>query len=55
MVELDIILVSTDWEAKYPLCTAYSLTRVGSDHSPIILNSGADGTLTVGRFYFEKN
>lgn len=37
---LDRILVSTDWELKFPLTTLTSLTRVGSDHSPLLLNLG---------------
>lgn len=40
IVELDMILVSTSSEARFPLCTVFSLTRVGSDHYPIVLNTG---------------
>jgi hypothetical protein len=43
MVNLDRFLISTDWEERFPLCMAWSLTRVGSDHSPIILDSGEQG------------
>jgi hypothetical protein len=32
IVTLDRILVSTEWEARFPLCFAWSKTRVGSDH-----------------------
>jgi hypothetical protein len=32
MVILDRILVSTEWESKYPLCFAWSKRRLGSDH-----------------------
>lgn len=54
MVNLDRVLVTTDWESKFPLCSVKSLIRVGSDHTPILLNSGDDKCLTKGRFYFEK-
>jgi hypothetical protein len=32
MVTLDRVLVSTKWEGRFPLCFAWSSTRVGSDH-----------------------
>jgi exonuclease III len=34
---LDIILVSTEWEHKYPLCFAWSKNRSGYDHWPVSL------------------
>jgi hypothetical protein len=40
MITLDRILVSTEWEHKYPLCFAWSKTRVGSDHWLIFLDTG---------------
>jgi hypothetical protein len=40
IVTLDIIMVSTDWEIKYPLCFSWSLTRVGYDHYPVVLDTG---------------
>lgn len=43
LAKLDRILVTTDWETRFPICLAWSLTRVGSDHSPIILDSGEHG------------
>lgn len=52
MVELDRILVSTSWEARFPLCRATSLVRVGSDHSPILFDSVENMTRKVGRFFF---
>lgn len=55
MVELDRILVTTDWEARFHLCTTFSLTRVGSDHSPIVLDLGEKEKIKPEWFYFEKN
>lgn len=37
---LDIFLVSTDWEENFPLATVTSLTRIGSDHTPLMLDTG---------------
>jgi hypothetical protein len=55
MVNLDRFLISTDWEERFPLCMAWSLTRVGSDHSPIILDSGEQGEPRPKYFFFENN
>jgi len=54
MVVLDRFLISTDWEVRFPLCLAWSLTRVGSDHSPIILDSGEQGNPRTKYFFFEN-
>lgn len=36
---LDRILVSTDWEQKFPLSTVEALTREISDHTPLLLDT----------------
>jgi hypothetical protein len=54
MVTLDRILVSTEWELKRPLCFAWSKTRVGLDHSPLILDSGDNVVQKQKYFFFEK-
>jgi hypothetical protein len=41
---LDRVLVSTKWEEKWPLKTVQALTRIISDHTPLLLNSGATST-----------
>ncbi|WVZ54678.1 hypothetical protein U9M48_005442 [Paspalum notatum var. saurae] len=38
---LDRILMSTEWEQKFPLATVVALSREISDHTPLLLNSGA--------------
>jgi hypothetical protein len=38
--KLDRILVTTEWEEKYPLTTVRALTRGVSDHTPLLLNTG---------------
>jgi hypothetical protein len=40
---LDRVLVSTDWEHKFPLVTVQALTRDISDHTPLMLDSGTPG------------
>jgi hypothetical protein len=54
MVKLDRILASTEWEAKFPMCFAWSKARVGSDHCPIFLDSGEGSMSKQKYFYFEK-
>jgi len=54
MFVLDRFLISSDWEVRFPLCLAWSLTRVGSDHSPIILDSGEQGNPRTKYFFFEN-
>jgi exonuclease III len=38
--KLDRVLVSTEWEQKYPLATVQALTREISDHTPLLFNTG---------------
>ena len=54
LANLDRFLVSTNWEERFPLCAAWSLTKVGSDHSPIILDSGEQGATRPRHFFFEN-
>jgi endonuclease/exonuclease/phosphatase family metal-dependent hydrolase len=37
---LDRVFVSVEWEMEFPLCTLRAATRIGSDHSPLLLCSG---------------
>ena len=38
--KLDRFLASVEWEQKYPLVSVHAMTRAGSDHTPLIINSG---------------
>jgi hypothetical protein len=38
--KLDRILVTTDWEHKFPLASIRALTREISDHTPLLLDEG---------------
>ncbi|XP_071680408.1 uncharacterized protein [Lolium perenne] len=50
---LDRVLVSPIWEAAFPLCSLTTITRVGSDHSPLLLSSGEDAPICQSRFFFQ--
>jgi exonuclease III len=53
--KLDRILVSTEWEKKFPLTNVLAKDRSNSDHTPLLLNTG---TSTSNRqqplFKFER-
>jgi hypothetical protein len=34
------VLASVEWEQKFPLMTVRALTRAGSDHTPLLIDSG---------------
>jgi hypothetical protein len=38
--KLDRILVTTEWEQKFPLAFVQALTREISDHTPLLLDTG---------------
>ena len=38
--KLDRILVTTEWEQKFPLTSIQALTREISDHTPLLLDGG---------------
>jgi hypothetical protein len=38
--KLDRVLASVEWEQKFPLVTVRALTRTGSDHTPLLIDSG---------------
>jgi hypothetical protein len=54
MENLDRILVSTEWEHKFPLCFAWSKAKVGFDHWPIFLDSGENSGNKQRCFSFEE-
>lgn len=40
MVMLDRIFMTASWEDHFPMVSAHSITRIGSDHSPILVETG---------------
>jgi hypothetical protein len=52
--KLDRLLVSVEWEEKYPLVSVRALTRTGSDHTPLLIETGLPAHLGRTRhFSFE--
>lgn len=51
---IDRFMMTTSWEQRWPLCTLSSITRIGSDHSLLILNDGEGGICRRRQFFFEK-
>jgi hypothetical protein len=51
--KLDRILVSTEWELKYPMVTVTALPKTISDHTPVLLNTGMSSQHTSHLFKFE--
>jgi hypothetical protein len=37
---LDRVFVLVEWEMSFPLCSLRTVTRIGSDHSPLLLSMG---------------
>ena len=54
MVTLDRFLMSDSWDNRFPLTFAWSPVRIGSDHSPIILDTGEQGAPRPRYFYFDN-
>jgi hypothetical protein len=54
MSKIDRIFVSTEFEALFPLASARALPRIGSDHTPIVWDSGIGNPPKKSSFKFEK-
>ena len=52
LVKLDRILASTNWEMFNPTCFAWAKSRIGSDHCPLLLNTGEQGASRPRYFFF---
>jgi hypothetical protein len=52
--KLDRVLASVEWERKFPLVSDRVLSRSGSDHTPLLIDSGNHAHLgNIARFSFE--
>jgi hypothetical protein len=54
LVKLDRILVSASWDLNYSNSFAWSKARIGSDHSPLVLDTGEHGASKPKYFFFEE-
>jgi hypothetical protein len=52
--KLDRVLASVVWEQKFPLVSVRTMTRSGSDHTPLLIDSGDQAHLgNKAQFSFE--
>jgi hypothetical protein len=54
MTILDRILVSVDWESKFPLAKVKVLPKGCSDHNPLKVDFGENNTVREQVFRFKK-
>jgi hypothetical protein len=54
MCKLDRIFCTTNFDVVFPLSSARALARIGTDHTPIIWESGDSHRPKQGGFKFEK-
>jgi exonuclease III len=50
---LDRVFIAPEIEAHFPLCSLFAETSLGSDHTPLILDSGDEVICRSNRFFFE--
>ncbi|XBH72101.1 hypothetical protein VPH35_099475 [Triticum aestivum] len=51
---IDRVFASISWDAHFPLSVVSALPRVGSDHTPLLLDTGARRVTSPRIFRFEK-
>ena len=52
--KLDRFLASVEWEQKFPLVSVHAMTREGSHHTPLLLDSGEQAHVgNCNQFSFE--
>jgi hypothetical protein len=47
--------MSPEWELQFPLTTLRAATSLGSDHAPLVLDSGSESPSRTNRFFFETS
>jgi hypothetical protein len=52
---LDRVLVSPKWETHFPLTVLRATTCLGSDHTPLVLDTGSRLSRSPNRFFFETS
>ena len=53
-VVFDRVFTSVDWDARFPFSTLSALPKVGSDHTPLVLDTGARAPSNPEPFRFVK-
>lgn len=54
MATLDRVFMSVDWDAIYPATQLKAMPRVGSDHTPLVVDTNAIPVPKQKMFRFEK-
>jgi hypothetical protein len=54
MATLDRILMTVEWEAKYPLAKVNMLAKGVNDHNPLVISFGERMIIKDPIFRFEK-
>lgn len=55
MAVLDRVFVSNDWEGQFPLATTRSLTRIGPDHNPLLVETESEVSIRSSIFRVESS
>jgi hypothetical protein len=50
---LDRVFISIDLEPSFPLCSLVAETSMGSDHTPLVFDTGESCLIRSNRFFFE--
>jgi exonuclease III len=50
---LDRVFIAPELDSHFPLCSLLAKTSLGSDHTPLILDSGQESQCSGNRFFFE--
>jgi hypothetical protein len=53
LAKLDRIFVSTEWETAFPLARVLGLAKGVSDHSPLLLDSRDNYSISKQKFRFK--
>jgi hypothetical protein len=51
---LDRVFISPELEGFFPLCSLVAVTTLGSDHTPLVFDSGDELPPRTNRFFFES-
>jgi endonuclease/exonuclease/phosphatase family metal-dependent hydrolase len=54
MAAIDKVFITTCWELMFPSVSVRTMPKVGSDHTPLVIDFGAFTAPLVKQFRFEK-
>jgi hypothetical protein len=50
---LDRVFISVELDPRFPLCSLVAGTSLGSDHTPLLFDTGEEAPVKGSRFFFE--